>query len=144
MAAILGIKSGSTFSNSIQNIEVTYDFALDGGAEGVLDLFTASQDMVVHRVIAKVITACVGFLPGDPEAMPDPIPDAPATVAIGITGTADAMMTATGTDVLLAGVVVDSIKGGVKLASGGKIKQTIAVAALTAGKIRYSIEYSKF
>lgn len=129
MASVVNAKSGSTFTNKIESIEVTYDFAVDGGATGALTLFTAAQDLVIHRVTAKVVAAVVGTS---------------STVEVGISGGTAIYMAQTAEASMGAGVVVDSKKGSVKLASGAAMIQTIGTAALTAGKVRYMIEYSKF
>ena len=130
MAALANAKSGNCFSDKIEIATVTYDFAVDAGATGALDVFTALDDLVIHRVTAKVITAVTS--------------GGSATVEVGKTADTAGLMAQTGKASLGAGVVVDSKIGGYKLASGGKILQTIGTAALTAGKIRYFIEYSKF
>lgn len=129
MAAIAKAKSGAGYNGKMETVEVTYDFAADGGAIGALDMFTALQDLVIHRVIAKVNTTCAG---------------ATATVSVGKSGDAAGLMAATAVASLVAGAVIDSHVGGYKLASGGIMQQSIATAALTAGKITYVIEYSKF
>lgn len=129
MASVINAKSGSTFTNNLETVEVTYDFAVDGGATGALTLFTALQDLVIHRVTAKVVTAVVGTS---------------STVEVGISGGTAIYVAQTAEASLGAGIVLDSKKGSVKLASGAAMIQTIGTAALTAGKVRYMIEFSKF
>ncbi len=129
MASVINAKSGSTFTNNIETVEVTYDFAVDGGSAGALTLFTAAQDLVIHRVTAKVVTAVVGTS---------------STVEVGISGGTAIYVAQTAEAALGAGIVLDSKKGSVKLASGAAMIQTIGTAALTAGKVRYMIEFSKF
>jgi hypothetical protein len=130
MAALVNAKSGAGFTGKMEMVEVTYDFSVDGGATGTLDVFTANQDLVIHRVSAKVKTAVTS--------------GGAATVEVGKSGDTAGLVAQTGKASLTAGAVIDSKIGGYKLASGGKIIQTIATAALTAGKITYLIEYSKF
>lgn len=131
MAAVANLKtSGAGWTGKIEMVEVTYDFSVDGGTAGALDLFTADADLVIHRVTAKVKTAVTS--------------GGSATVEVGKSGDTAGLMAQTGKASLTAGVVVDSKIGGYKLASGAKIIQTIGTAALTAGKIAYLIEYSKF
>lgn len=130
MAAVKNAKSGSALTEKREFVEVTYDFSLDAGATSALDLFTAQQDLVIHCVTAKVKTACTSA--------------GSATVEVGKTGDTAGLVAQTAVASLTAGAVIDSKKGGYKLASGGVIIQTIATAALTAGKITYVIEYSKF
>jgi hypothetical protein len=131
MAAVSNAKtSGAGWSGKMEICEVTYDYSVDGGAAGALDLFTADADLVIHRVTAKVVTAVTS--------------GGAATVEVGKSGDTAGLVAQTGKASLTAGVVVDSKIGGYKLASGAKIIQTIGTAALTAGKIKYLIEYSKF
>jgi len=128
MAAVANAKHASTFTGKIETIEVTYDFAVDGGATGALDLVTADQDMVV-RVMAKTIT---GVTSGGA-----------ATLEVGKSGaTAGAIAQVAKTAVDTAGEVLQPA-GWFYLASGEKLIQTIGTAALTAGKIRYLVECNK-
>lgn len=129
MASVINAKSGSTFSNKIETVEVTWDVAVDAGTAGALTLFTALQDLVIHRVTAKVVTAGAG---------------ATGTYEVGIAGATAGLMAQTAVASMSLGAVIDSKIGGFKLASGVAIIQTIATATQTAGKIRYLIEYSKF
>jgi hypothetical protein len=129
MSALVDAKhSGAGYAGKIETIQVTYDFAVDGGATGALDLLTADADMVV-RVMAKTIT---GVTSGGS-----------ATLEVGKSGaTAGAIAQVAKTAVDVAGELLQPV-GWFYLASGEKLIQTIATAALTAGKIRYLIEYSK-
>lgn len=111
-------------------VEVTYDGAVDGLAQGALTLFTAAADLIIERVIAKVKTAVTS--------------GGSATVEVGKSGDTAGLVAQTGKASLGAGVVVDSKKGGYKLASGESIIQTIGTADLLTGKIVYDIEYSLF
>lgn len=130
MAAVSNAKSGAGYNAKMEVVEVTYDFAKDGGATGTLDIFTALQDLVIHRVVAKVVAACTS--------------GGSATVGMGKSGDASGLMAATAVASLTLGAVIDSHVGGYKLANAGVVQQTIGTAALTAGKITYVIEYSKF
>lgn len=130
MAAVKNAKSGSAFTAKYVVEEVTYDFSKDAGATGALDLFTAKQDLVIHKVVAKLKAACTS--------------SGSATVGVGKSGDAAGLMAATAVASLTLGAVIDSKIGGYKLASGEVMQQTIAVAALTAGKVIYEIHYSKF
>jgi hypothetical protein len=128
MAAVADAKHGSSFTGKIECVQVTYDFAVDAGATGALDLLTADQDMMV-RVAAKTVT---GVTSGGS-----------ATVEVGKSGnTAGAVAQAAKTSVDTAGKLLQPV-GWFYLASGEKLIQTIATAALTAGKIRYFIECQK-
>jgi hypothetical protein len=129
MAAVADAKHGSSFTGKIDTVQVTYDFAVDGGATGALDLITADQDMIV-RVVAKTVT---GVTSGGS-----------ATLEVGKSGaTATAIAQVAKTAADAAGKVLQPA-GWMYLASGDKLIQTIATAALTAGKIRYLIECNKF
>lgn len=131
MSAVANAKaSGSGWTGKMEVCEVTYDFAVDAGGTGALDLFTAEADLVIHRVTAKVKAAVTS--------------SGSATVEVGKSGDTAGLMAQTGKASLGLGVVVDSKIGGYKLASGAKIIQTIATSALLTGKITYMIEYSKF
>lgn len=131
MAAVSNAKtSGASWTGKIETLEVTYDFSQDGGATGALDLFTANEALVIHRVTAKVKAAVTS--------------NGSATVEVGKSGDTAGLVAQTGKASLTLGAVVDSKIGGYKLASSEKIIQTIGTAALTAGKITYLIEYSKF
>lgn len=131
MAAVANAKtSGAAWTGKMDIAEVTYDFAVDGGAAGALDLFTAKSDLVIHRVTSKVVTAVTS--------------GGAATVEVGKSGDTAGLVAQTGKASLTIGAVIDSKIGGYKLASGGVIQQLIGTAALTAGKIKYMIEYSKF
>jgi hypothetical protein len=129
MAAVLNAKSASGFTGKIECVEVTYDFANDGGATGALDLLTAKQAMCV-RVMAKTVT---GVTSGGS-----------ATLEVGKSGaTAGAIAQVAKTAVDVAGEVLQPA-GWFYLAADEVLIQTIGTAALTAGKIRYFIEYIKF
>lgn len=130
MAAATNAKTaGGTFTGKIETLEVTYDFANDGGAAGVLDLLTADKDCMV-RVAGKVKT---GVTSGGA-----------ATLEVGKSGataTAIAQVAKTAADAV--GEILQPA-GWMYLASGEKLIQTIGTAALTAGKIVYLIEVVKF
>lgn len=130
MAAVADAKTDQkTWSKGEEEIEVTYDFAEDGGATGALDLFTAGQAMMV-KVAAKVDTAATSA--------------GSATVEVGKSGDTAGAVSQTGKASLTAGAVIDDGAGWYKLDSGETLIQTIATAALTAGKIRYHIRFRKF
>jgi len=129
MAAVANAKSGSGFTGKIETVEVTYDFASDGGATGALDLFTANQDMIV-RVVGKTVTGVTS--------------SGSATLEVGKSGaTAGAIAQVAKTAADAAGEILQPV-GWFYLASGEKLILTIGTAALTAGKIRFLIEHEKF
>ena len=130
MSAVANAKSaGSTFTGKIETLEVTYDFAADGGASGALDLLTASADVMV-RVTGKVKTGVTSA--------------GAATLEVGKSGaTASAIAQVAKTAADAAGEILQPA-GWMYLASGDKLIQTIGTAALTAGKITYLVECVKF
>lgn len=143
MAAVAKAKNiGPAFTAGVgyEVVTVEYDFAVDGGATGALDLFTAGADIVITHFHSKVMTACTS--------------GGSATLKVGITGTDNLFMNTTQGAVasLTANAVVlaPAVEGTpnvlplpVKLASGAKVLQTIGTAALNAGKVKYVIGYIK-
>ena len=140
MPALVGIKTlGSSFKNEKCLERVTYDFAVDGGAVGTYDLFTAGTDIVITNFYAYVKTACTS--------------GGAATAALGVTGTTSMFVNTTGGAVanLTANAVLkplytegtpNTFSMPLRLASGSKVLMTVATAALTAGKIEFVIEYT--
>lgn len=132
MAAVAKAKSiGNTFANDIVTERVIYDFSVDGGAVGALDLFTADADVVLKGFHAYVKTAATS--------------GGSATVAIGVTGATTAFVDATAGAVanLTANAVLGSAIAPRRLASGAAVLMTIGTAALTAGKIEVVISYTR-
>lgn len=145
MTALAGTKSiGPTFSNDTEVLRAVYDYAADGGATGALDIFTASADCVILNFYAVVKTTCTS--------------GGSATLKVGVTGDDDVFMTTTeGAVASLTAATVFQAKPVLtegtpntvawpfprKLASGDKILQTIGTAALTAGKIEYTVEFTR-
>lgn len=139
MATIAKHKAlGQTFKNEKVIERVRYDFAVDGGATGALDIFTASQDLLItgFSSCVKTLGASLGS----------------ATLIVGVTADTDAFSTLAQGAVanLTAGAVIlpPAVEGTpnvlplpLKLASGSKVLQTIGTAALTAGVVEYAIEY---
>lgn len=131
---------GNLFGNEKEVVRVRYDFSVDAGATGALDIFEASADVIITGFASVVKTA--GTSGGS------------ATLKVGITGDDDAFMTTTQGAVasLTLGAVIlpPAVEGTpnvlplpVKLASGAKVLQTIGTAALTAGVVEYVIEYMR-
>jgi hypothetical protein len=130
MAALKDHKSvGQTFSNDIEYVRVSWDHALDGGATGVLDVFTAAQDIVVKSFHAVVKTPAAS--------------SGSATLIVGVSGgDTDAFMTTANgavANLTPAKVVVPfpATAMNVALPAGGKIIQTIGTEVMSAGKIEY-------
>ncbi len=125
-------KIGGGFTNALEKLELEYDFANDGGAQGTVDLGEADADMVIHEAYTKVKAAVTSG--GDP------------TLDIGSTGDPNAIMAAEvkanlGLNVISKG---DSASVQLKVAKGDKILLTINTADLTAGKLRVVLMVSKF
>lgn len=131
---------GPAFSAGIEMAHVEYEFSVDAGAVGALDIFEAAEDIVITHFHSKVMTACTS--------------GGSATLKVGITGTDNLFMNITQGAVasLTANAVVmaPAVEGTpnalplpVKLASGAKVLQTIGTAAMTAGKVKYVIGYVK-
>lgn len=133
MAAIKNAKSiGQEFPNDTLIHRAIYDFSVDAGAIGALDVFTANQDVTILEAYVKVLTTCTsGGL---------------ATLAIGIDADPDTIVDETAVASLTAGALIQPIAAvcPVKLASGAKIKMNIADFALTAGKFEVVVEIAKF
>lgn len=121
---------GAEFPNEAVMQRAVYDFSLDAGAVGQLELFEATQDCVILAAYLNVKTACTsGGL---------------ATVSFGIDASLTALSAATAVASLSAAALIkanDSCP--VKLPSGSKVKMDIAVAALTAGKVEFVLLLAK-
>lgn len=135
MANAAGYKEGYILSHGTEHIEVVYDFSVDGGATGSLNLFKAKEAMVVESCYAKVKTA--GQSLGS------------ATVEFGIAGgDTDALITATVGALanLTAGATLQqaSTAPALKLAADDAIAIKISAAALTAGKIVLVLKLAQF
>ena len=131
---------GPTYTTGMEMAHVEYDFSVDGGATGALDIFEAAEDIVITHFHSKVMTACTS--------------GGSATLKVGITGSDNVFMNTTQGAVasLTANAVVvpPAVEGTpnalplpLKLASGAKVLQTIGTAAMTAGKVKYVIGYVK-
>lgn len=145
MATIAQMKNISReFTNEEALERAIYDYSVDGGATGALDIFTAQSDLIITYFHAIVKTAATS--------------GGSATLAVGVTGSTSAFVTATqgavanltANALFQANVVLTEGTPNTaafplprRLASGDKILQTIGTAALTAGKIEYVIKYMK-
>lgn len=132
MAALKGAKTQAQFSQSKELVYVTYDFSVDAGATGALDLMTAASALVITDAKIFVDTACTSA--------------GSATVSVGKSGDAAGIVAATAVASLTAGASIDSVAGAenYKLAAGDVVQVAIAVAALTAGKFRIVLECLAF
>lgn len=135
MAAVVAAQTiAPPFTNALEYVRVTYDFAKDAGATGALDLFTADGDLVIAYAHLVVKTAATS--------------GGSATLIWGITGDTNRFADATAGAVanltaaaVIAPAAADLVP--IKLASGDKVLMTIGTAALTAGKIEFVIGYMK-
>lgn len=133
MATVTDYESVTPNSNDLKLVSAVYDFAVDAGAQGVLDMVIFNAPMVIHRAWIKVLTAVTSA-------------SAPELI-IGVKGgDTDAVLQTTlkaalGANVVLSG---DAASNNLYVASGGIISMTIGVADLTAGKFKLVMEVSKF
>ena len=110
-----------------QVVSVVYDFASDGGAIGTISFGRLlPADCIVTRVFSDEITNLTG---------------ATATLTLKAGSTA---LTGAITATAAAGVEAPALAGsvaGIKLAAISELNMAIATAAITAGKIRFFVEY---
>lgn len=123
---------GRGFSNEVQMIKLTYDFARDAGeSDDVIKLGTTNGKILVLQSYVHVETTCTS--------------GGSATVIIGVaSGDVDAFLDITsGAVANLADDFVDkeTTGQGIVLASGAAIHFDIATADLTAGKVNLILEY---
>lgn len=140
MAAVVGAKTVSpAFGNQVQYEKIVYDFAVDGGATGALDVLTAATGglLIVHAH-AVVLTACTSGGSATVKFGPSADDDR----FINTTQGAVASLTAN------AVIVPPALEGTPNviatpyyLAAAAKLVMTIGTAALTAGKIEFTIGY---
>jgi hypothetical protein len=131
MTSVVNTRTVSApFGNEREVVKVTYDFARDGGAAGQLTLFTASGNVLVKSFHAVVKTTCTS--------------GGSATVDVGYTSDEDYFVVAAAVASLTAGAVLTSA-GAVplRLTDGQVVNMDIDTAALTAGKIEFTIEVMK-
>ena len=133
MAAVKGYKGKvNAWGKEREVFRVKYDFAVDGGAVGALDLFVAEGILIVESAKMAIKTTCTS--------------GGSATVSVGKTGDLTGMIGATA----VASLVADAaIFGAAQDAShvvpdGTVVKMDIATAALTAGAIDFMFEVQKF
>lgn len=131
MAAVAGAKTlGSPYTNDVELVRVTYDYAVDGGTAGALDLLTLTNAAVVRLKHCSVKTACTG---------------ASGTVSVGVTGAATAFVDATEGAVanLTANAIIDGASAPKYCAAGAKAILTIGTG-LTAGKVECVFEVMRY
>lgn len=131
MATVYGYREWRQFSGSKEVVEIVWDYAVDGGAIGALDLLKVKEDSVLTQFHAVIKTSLVGVS---------------GTVEIGKSGDTAGIMAQTGTASLqTANSPVDSASFGsaYRLVANDVIIQTIATTAMTDGKIKYMFELMK-
>jgi hypothetical protein len=141
MAALVGAKSAyAPMANGEDTIRIVYDFAVDGGATGALDVFTASEALIVtHAHLTVKTTATSGgsaTLKWGPSADDDRFCDTTQGAVASLTAGATVVPPA------LEGTP-NVLPVPFKMAAGGKLIQTIGTAALTAGKVEYVLRVIK-
>lgn len=139
MTAAAGAKTAaSPFSNEEKVIKVVYDFAVDGGATGQLDLITADGDLVVTGFHGVVKTTCTS--------------GGSAVVEVGDTNDDDMYAASLAVAGLTAGTVIKpTVVEGTpnvipfprKLADGESLKMKIETATLTAGVIEWTFKVQR-
>lgn len=135
MAQAKGYKEiKSAWSNGLTKIEVTYDFAQDGGAQGTFDLLKLGFAAIIRAFYAKTVTTMTSG--GAP------------VIDVGVKGG--------DTDSLMDGLLkTDFVAGGVKydgaaqiipqkIEANGEITMTVGTADLTAGKVIFVFEVEKY
>lgn len=137
MAAIAKFQTVfAPMSGDEEEIRFEYDFGVDKGAMGALDILEAGEDLIVSSFHTHVLGTCTS--------------SGSATLAVGVTGTTSLFVTATQGAVASLGANAVIIPAPVEgtpnvialprlLAKGAKVLQTIGTAALTAGKVQYVI-----
>jgi hypothetical protein len=134
MANVVAYKEHRQFGNSIEIVEIEYDFAKDAGATGALNLLKVKEAMVLVDAFTKVDTT---FTSGGS-----------ATLIWGRTGDTDACLALAGGAVanLTAGAVIvgDAAARQVKMAADDVLLMTIGTAAMTAGKCRFVAMLQRF
>jgi hypothetical protein len=134
--SVKGIKGKTQLAHAV------YDYSLDGGATGAIDLFSLPANTIVHDCWFEVETA--------------PTSGASATIEVGITGgDTDGFIAQAAYSAFTIDLVSQSnLKGALlwdttedadkryKNTSAVTVAMLIATAALTAGKIHFYVEFS--
>ena len=128
------------FKGEIHSKEYLYDFSVDGGAVGAIDLSAKAgykklpEGAIVKSVHAKVVTACTSggsaTLSWGTNADKDGYSGSAKAVA-ALTANAAFSGEKDSADLLPSCVATDK----------GEFEVEIAVAALTAGKVYFAVEY---
>lgn len=119
------------FSNDRSMVRVVWDFAVDGGATGDLDVLTADGACLVRCIGANVKTAVTSAGSLDLD------------LGKGAGGV-EFLSSVAVASLTLASYQASASQAFLKLADGEKIIMGIDVAAATAGKIEFIFEIVKF
>jgi hypothetical protein len=130
---------GAPFSNEVVYERITYDFAVDAGAVGVLNLFTATDKMALVSFHAVVKTACTsgGSMTLDCGIVTTDTNRFMASVAVASLG-ADTLHIPPLVEGTPNTALVPSI-----IADNAVIAMEIKTATLTAGKIEFVFGFMK-
>jgi hypothetical protein len=113
----------------------TYDFAVQGGTVGVKTLSADAGQIPDNAIITDAYL----------EPLTNLTSGGLATVALGVTGDDEAFKVATAFDdaalTVANGASQEAVALPLKLSAAGDVRLTVAVAALTAGKLRLHVEY---
>lgn len=130
MATVVDYKGNEyVVSRGQEHLEITYDFGVDGGAVGALDMVKVKEACVVEAAYLKVKTA--GTSGGS------------ATVQVGVSGGAG-IIGSTAVASLTLGAVIAPAAQPTKLAADAVVQISIGTAALTAGKIVLVLKLAQF
>ena len=115
------------FSNSAEWMSFTYNFAVEAGATGNYDLFTAGENMAVLGYYANVVTAVTS--------------GGSLTMDLGTTSPSAA--TAIHSNKAVANLAINTVHGQdtampVAILSGGIMRMTIEAATALTGKVVFN------
>ena len=132
MATVNKYREVRSWGAGREKFEIEYDFAKDAGAVAALDLFKAKEACVIKLAEMHVLTTCTS--------------GGAATVSVGKTADVAGMVAATAVASLTAGAVIlgAALDASHTLAADDVVQMDVAVAALTAGKIKFVFEVMKF
>jgi hypothetical protein len=113
-------------------VEIEYDFAKDGGAVGQYDIIKAKEKCHIRLAALKIDTTCTS--------------GGAATVGVGKSGDLAGVVAATAVASLVADAVILGATPDAShvMAVDDVLYLDIATAALTAGKLRVTLEIFKF
>lgn len=144
MAAIANKKLiGATNSNGSQIQRARYDFSVDGGVTGSLDIFEAEGAVLVKNFYAVVKTACAST---GSMTLDVGVADAGGTTDADYFNAAVAVAALSGNVVLrplMSTGTPDLFRLPLYLSASGKLTMAIAAAPLSGGVIEFVTEFTK-